>query len=402
MFVLTSVMPNIVQAQYYGCTSNYQERCLGNNLYWYDSCGNQQNIAQYCSNGCYNNSCQNTYNDYGNCAYHAYKLCVGNSIYWYDSCGNQQDLYYNCSNGQTCQYGQCIALQPRSNYVAHYRTSCYGISLYWYDSLGVFSGLYKNCADNNSCTLDACSSNKCSNTIKCDGSTCATNSTDYNSYCATMPAADQNNCGNGLCELSLEETTANCPDDCKINTANGLSISFSFFAKQNSNSDQWQKTTQVDSNSQVYFMISATNSSTTQINNVDVSANIPSEISSLGNLQLNGVPVSGDIVSGINIGSLAPTSTKSITFEGKTQTISSSSTKQATATSNISGDPKGALQSDSVSIILNPIQATAAVSATPTTSGFWEFLKHWYLWILGALVLIFLFFVVFKRISSED
>ena len=46
-----------------GCTTNYQQRCSGNNLYWYDSCGNQQGLIQYCQNGCYNNACQinNTY-----------------------------------------------------------------------------------------------------------------------------------------------------------------------------------------------------------------------------------------------------------------------------------------------------------------------------------------------------
>ncbi len=418
MFVLALTMPGTVHAQY-GCTSNYQERCSGNNLYWYDSCGNQQNLVQYCQNGCYNNSCQNNYNNYnnyGNCTYHAYKLCVGNNIYWYDSCQNQQDLYYNCTNnGQVCQYGQCTAyiqpIQPVNNYpintyTAYYRTSCSGDSIVWYDSLGVRSGLYKNCTDNNSCTLDTCSGNKCLNTIKCDGSTCAVGTADYNIYCGTTPANttaptdSQNHCGNGLCETTLGETSDNCPNDCKLNTnAAASALSISLFAKKDSGSNQWQKTAQVGPNSQVYFMISATNTSTTPIDNVSVSANIPSEISSLGNLQVNGVAVSGDIVSGINIGSVAPASAKLVTFEGKTQTISAAGAKQATATSNVSG---ATTHSDSVSINFNPAQAAAAISNTPAaTTGFWGFLKRWYLWILGGLVLIFLFIVVFKRLSSD-
>lgn len=391
------------------CTSNYQQRCVNNNIYWYDSCGNQQNFIQYCPNGC--NSCgynNNNYNNnYGNCTYHAYKACQGNNIYWYDSCGVQQDFYSGCVNGQTCQYGQCVAyiinpvLPPVQPYVAHYKTACSGNSVSWYDSLGVVSGLYKNCADNNSCTADTCSGDKCLNTIKCDGSTCAVGSADYNNYCLTAQVGNQNHCGNGLCEPNLSETTANCPNDCKINTsASGLSISF--FAKQDSNSVQWQKTTQVGSNGQVYFMISAVNNSTAQIDNAGVSANIPSEISSLGNLQVNGVPVSGDIVSGINIGSIAPSATKSITFEGRTQTISSNATKQATATSNVSG----AVQSDSISIDLAAGQvAGAAVSTAPAGPGgypgFWGFLKRWYVWILAAFVIICLFVVVFRRFSSE-
>lgn len=381
-----------------GCTYHSYQRCSGNNLYWYDSCGNQQDLIQYCQNGCYNGICQGNYNQYGNgnCTYHAYKMCSGNNLYWYDSCENQQDLYYNCANsGQVCQYGQCVAYaQPNNNYSAHSTIACYGSSLYWYDSLGVASGLYKNCSDNNNCTIDSCSAGKCSNIIKCDGSMCAVGSADYNNYCASA----QNHCGNGLCEPNLGETTANCPNDCKINiNTNSSGLSVSFFAKQDPNSSQWQKTTQADSNGQVYFMISAANNSTAQIDNVNISANIPGEISSLGNLKINGVSFSGDIVSGVNIGSIAPSTTKSITFEGKTQAISSASTKQATATANVSGS----MQSDFVSINFSPNQAAAAVSSVATTPGFWGFLKRWYLWILVGLVLIFLFVIIFRRLSSN-
>jgi hypothetical protein len=201
-----------------------------------------------------------------------------------------------------------------------------------------------------------------------------------------------------LCEPNLGETTTNCSNDCKIVAPANLSVSF--FSKQDANSPQWQKTAEAVSESNVYFMISVANNSTAQIDNVNVSANIPAEISSLGNLQISNVPVSGDIVSGINIGSIAPSITKSITFEGKTQTISTASTKQATASANVAGTAQTA-QSDSVSINFNPGQAAAAVSSVSATPGFWEFLKRWYLWIIVGLVIIFLFIIVFKRLSSE-
>lgn len=377
------------------CSYHSYESCIGNNLYWYDSCGTQQDLARYCSNGCYNNACQNynnnyNYNNYSACTYHAYKGCSGSNIYWYDSCGTQQDLYSSCVSGQVCQYGQCVTgaqinVQPaNSSYAAHYTTACYGNSIYWHDSLGTLSGLYKSCADNNSCTLDACSGDKCSNTLKCDGSTCASGSADYNTYCLSAQPGP-------ITPVSTPiPTPASAPA-----APSGLSISF--FAKQDPNSTQWQKTTRVGSNSTVYFMATITNNSAAQIDNVNFSANIPGAISSLGNLQLNGVAVSGDIVSGINIGSIAPSSTKPITFEGKTQTISTASAEQATATSSVSG----AKFSDSVLINLNPGQAAAAVSNSPATSGFSEFLKRWYGWILAGLVLVFLFVVVFKRLSSE-
>ena len=412
MLVLAFVIPSIANAQYYNGACNYHsyQGCSGNNLYWYDSCGNQQDLSQYCANGCYNNLCYNNgynnynYNNYNNCTYHAYKLCVGNNVYWYDSCGTQQDFYTSCVNNQTCQYGQCTSyIAPViNNYTAYSTKACYNNSIYWYDSLGVVSGLYQSCQDSNSCTLDACSANKCSNITKCDGTTCAVGSTDYNAYCTTTPITEQK-CGNGLCEANLGETATNCSNDCK--TANINSLSVSLFTKQDQNSSQWQKTVQTKSDSQVYFMISVVNNSATQIDNVNVSVNIPTEISSLGNLKLDGVQLSGDIVSGINIGSIASAGGKSITFEGKTQTISATETKTAIAKANITGNPSDYAQSDSASIEFSSTNqapdSAAAISSAPSTSGFWPFLKRWSLWIIGALVLIFLFTVVFKRLSSD-
>ena len=307
-------------------------------------------------------------------------------------------LYLNCFNGQVCnnqnQYGQCATyfinpvLPPvQPDYNPYYKKACHGNSVYWYDSLGVISGLYKSCNDENACTTDTCSVGKC---VYTQITNCQTN--------PNPPV--QNNCGNGLCEATLGETNANCPNDCKINIANALSISF--FTKQNSDSTQWQKIAQIGPDSKIYFMISLVNNSTTAVDNVSISANIPGEISSLGNLQLNGVAISGDIVSGINIGSVPPTSTKSITFEGRTQAVALTATKQATTTNNVAGVSGAPSGSDSVSIDFVPGQpATAAISDNPATPGFWGFLKQWYLWILGALVLLFLFVVLFKRFSSD-
>lgn len=322
--------------------------------------------------------------NYNNCTYHAYRLCVGNSIYWFSSCGEQQDIYQSCYGiNQICQYGECtyqyqqpyINPAPAPTYVAHYRTACYGKNVYWYDSLGTATGLYKTCQDANSCTTDSCSSSKCQNTLKCDGSTCAINSSDYAKYCQSSPSNIDNN-----------------------NTVlNGLTVSIS--AKQDASASQWSKSIQVNANSTSYFMISVVNNSSVPANNIIISANIPGQITSIGNIQINGLTSTGDIISGINIGTLAQGATDTITFEGKTQAFSSSSTTQAAATINING----AVKSDSMTLDFNPNQSstTAAVSSTSAATGFWAFLKRWYLWILVALFLIFLFVVVFRRLSSE-
>ncbi len=42
------------------------------------------------------------------CTYHATQKCVNNAVYWYDSCGVQQDLYQVCQSNQTCQNNTCV------------------------------------------------------------------------------------------------------------------------------------------------------------------------------------------------------------------------------------------------------------------------------------------------------
>lgn len=336
----------------------------------------------FASAGCYNNN---------NCTYHAYKLCSGNNVYWFDSCGNQQDLIQTCSGyNMVCQYGNCASSYtpaptpnptPINNYIFHYSKKCYTGNVYWYDSNGQISGLYKNCSTSNSCMQSSCQAGKCNGALKCDGSTCSVGSDDYNKYCNTQ---QQNN-----------------PQQNNNQTQKPGSLSIAFFEKENSNNQQWQKSGQVGANGTVYFMVSVTNNSSVQADNVSVFANIPMEISSLGNVKVDGIQVSGDIISGINIGSISPQSLRTITFEGKTDGIAANSNKQATITIS----SQNTSNSDTVSLNFSPNNSSnksvaSMNNSTQTSSGFWGFIKRWYLWILVGLVLLFLFIVVFRRLSS--
>lgn len=346
---------------------------------------------QYCSNGCSNGYCSNN-NNYQNCTYHAYKDCIGNSVYWFNSCGNQQDIVQTCSGyNQTCRYGQCATNynpvpvpSPTPSYIKYYRTGCYSNNLYWYDSNGSVGALYKNCADTNQCTQDLCSSSKCQNPLKCDGTTCATGSTDY---CTACEHANDNVCNCG-------ETSATAPNDCRTNASN---LMVTFFGRKDITAVSWDKAVQVGTNGNVYFLAIIKNNSASPIENINVFAAIPSEVSFLGNLKIDDSSVAGDIVSGVTIASIPANGTKTLTFEGKTQTFANSRDKQAT----INVTSGGQAQSDSFTITLNPGQV-AGVSTAPATSGFVEFLKRWYLWILVAIVLIFLFIVIFRRLSSNS
>ncbi len=339
----------------------------------------------------YYNYNYNNYNYYGVCNTHAYRLCQGSSIFWFDSCDNRQDMYQTCPPGSSCQYGQCVPfippqppVPPPNPYNPYASKACYGNFVYWYDSLGAVSGLYKSCSDNNSCTKDSCAGAKCENILKCDGSTCAFGSTDYCLSCDHI--------GNGVCDCG--ETSATSPADCKAKEEAALSVSF--LAKQDAQGQQWNKTLQVSPNSTVYFMLTAKNDSAAQSENVAASASLPGEISLIGNIKMDNSSLAGDIISGISIGSLAPYAEKTITFEGKTQAINAESTKQAVATIT-SGSYK---KTDSLTLNFQPSQ-TGAVSGASQASGLVNFLKRWYLWILVGAVLIFLFIVVFRRLSSN-
>jgi len=358
------------------CTSNSYQQCSGNYLYWYDSCGNRGGVSQYCQNGCSNNSCQNVCTGYNcnnnnNCVNFSYKQCVGNNIYWYDSCGVQRDLYQTCYGSNICQSGACITVQPVQpiypTYTAHYRTSCYGNNVYWYSSLGAVNSIYKNCADTNSCTVDACSGVACTNTLKCDGTTCATSSADYNTYCKSGS-----------------------------NTENS-SILFSLFAKKDASAVQWDKSVEVKSNETAYFLMTVENNSQENIQSVKVSADIPLEIASLGNLKVNDVSVSGDIVAGIDVGPLASGVLKRVTFEGKSGVITTAATKQV----NAKVEFNGISQPDILSVNFSTATVAGALTEAKSSSWIVTFLKRWYLWILGLLVLIFLFVVIFRRLSSN-
>jgi len=85
------------------CESHVSQKCVENSVYWFNSCGRQQDLIQNCSGNqtCQSGACVNS------CTPYSSQKCVGNSVYWFDSCGTQQELSQNCSANQTCQSGAC-------------------------------------------------------------------------------------------------------------------------------------------------------------------------------------------------------------------------------------------------------------------------------------------------------
>lgn len=63
--------------------------CLDN-----DNCGSNEDCISYtCESSCISSS---------------EKRCLNGDVYWYDSCGNPQDMYDDCLSNEQCQNAQCI------------------------------------------------------------------------------------------------------------------------------------------------------------------------------------------------------------------------------------------------------------------------------------------------------
>ncbi|MDD2731790.1 MAG: PKD domain-containing protein [Candidatus Pacebacteria bacterium] len=118
-----------------GCVLRSSKQCFGNNVYWYDSCGNRGELYQACSSNqvCQNGQCVNTVcssnSDCGTNGYVGNTFCQSGNVYQdyktytclnpgtsSSSCTSSTEakLKQVCSGGQTCQNGYCVQTQELS------------------------------------------------------------------------------------------------------------------------------------------------------------------------------------------------------------------------------------------------------------------------------------------------
>jgi hypothetical protein len=308
-----------------------------------------------------------------------------------------EDMYQDCANyGMTCQSGQCVynsQTNNNSNYVRQSFLGCYAKSIYWYDSLRQPSDFYSSCADKNSCTVDGCINAKCFSILKCDGSTCKAGSTDYQLHCATKTNTTTT-------EYTDADTQQTNPDN-EEDLAPLENLSISFLAATTGDITQGQKTLEISQNSTAYFMMTISNNSGFPSDSVIVSVNIPSEILYIGNLKVDGVATEGDIVAGIEIGSVPGNGKKNITFEGKTESFEYQGPKNASAFINSLQTPKSDIVTINFKNTEAPVDSSASIISAPSLFGITGFIKKWYMWIVAGGVLILLFAIVFKRLSND-
>lgn len=302
------------------------------------------------------------------CAPFATKKCISNISYWHDSCGALQDIYQNCNiTGQICSNGQCIAKpQPAPTSIKHHSTKCYNNDIYWYSSDGTLQDIYQKCQDDNSCTIDACQENACKNTLSCDGSTCATSSQDYSNYC----------------KVSIQDGS---------NQNQALSITL--LAKKQSDTDQWSKEIQANSNDSIDFLITFKNNSAASLNTVSIKTDLSSNLAFTGNLKIDNTSSGGNIANGIPLGTITPGMTKILSFSAsiQPQNTTENATVMSTAYSGNSSN------SDSLTIAI----ATQETQKDEAGNTFIDFLKKWYIWFFIIIILIVLFIIIFRRLSTD-
>lgn len=317
-----------------------------------------------------------------NCTANYERKCISNIAYWYDSCGAIQSIYQNCNTtGQVCQNGACVnkqPVQPPAPFVSHYRTQCYNNNIYWYSSHGTVQDVYKSCSDNNSCTVDTCTDLACNNALMCDGSTCVAGSPDYVTYCNS----DQTTTG-----------TINNQTGAPLKTVSIIVLG----KKDTEGSAIWQKSVGVINSEKIDFLLVIKNTASASADNVLVTANLTGALTPDSNMQIDGVPSNGSIISGLTLGTLAEGASTIISFTATANSETVPTTFQVVSTVTAAGTS----DADSMSVTVGAAQVKDNFAAQLGASGIMDFVKQWYLWGIVILILIILFIVIFRRLSTS-
>jgi len=194
------------------CQPNAERRCMVNELFWFDSCGVQETLIESCPVACANGACSNGATDTGTgtgnavCTSHASKLCVGNNLFWQNSCGQQQDQAETCQFG--CQNSLCVLIDPscvESNVQA--KKSCVGLSVYWLNNCGQPKALVEACKVE--CKDGACLAPLCTPTNLQAERKCEVDAAYYYDNCGTkkdlIETCAAGTCKNGGCTVGTCE-----------------------------------------------------------------------------------------------------------------------------------------------------------------------------------------------------
>ncbi len=314
------------------CTTHSYQQCSGNSVYWYDSCGNIQDVAVTCgaNQTCSNNSCVVNPN-ISTCTYHAYQQCIGNNVYWFNSCGAQQELYQSCSYNQTCSNNTCITNQNINTCTYHAYQQCIGNNVYWFNSCGAQQDLYQVCSYG-----QTCSNNSCITTYQ---------------QPVYQPVYQPQY------QYPTQQETLTTTEMIRNLSAGNLN---------------WTKSVSANPSDIVQFQVTIQSVVNQTVNNVMVHETFPPNLYYYNNLTVDGASVGGDITAGINIGSVTPGQTRIITYQaqvGPTQNFPYGSTILADPVNVTSTDPNYLQTSTNGATIDVTKNTTPIVQPTSVSTG---------------------------------
>lgn len=304
------------------------------------------------------------------CQSHNYRSCVGSQVYWFDSCQNQQELYQVCSSNQICSNGVCQGYTepaPVQNVcVPNTIKGCVYNSVFWYDSCGTREALYQNCSQSNQMCQDG----------------------------ACVPG-----------EPLYTQGTYSPPQIVRVETRMDT-LAVSIFGKKDSEILEWSKNIRVGDNDKINFLVTIKNVSDKSLENVIVVINLGENIAYGNDLKINDVTSSETTISEIPLGTIEKNISKALSFTGiakageiETEVEVTSKVTSGTLSNEdfftLTIDKKPEIVASATSQE-NQI-STAAVNNNP----FIGFLKKWYIWFLVSVVMIVLFIMIFRKVSSQ-
>lgn len=344
-------------------TCNSDQVCKDN--LWFIGCASPyDNVGGTNNNSNYNN--YNPYNSYnpngGYNPYYNYNTnnsdylrCSGNTVFWFDQYGNKKSIYQECAYNQTCQNNTCVT----NTCTSHATKGCINGSVYWYNSCGTQQEMYQNCTGSG---------------LTCQEGTCVASS----------------------------GTSAPQPQISYIKVKTNENLTISLFGKKDAEAMSLRKELTLATSDVIDFVVVVKNTSDKALDNVMIKIDPTEKIANLSNIKIDATDSKENLINGINLGSLAKGASKVITFNGTvvTQNIQSGV--------KILGTVTAGKITDNDSLVVNVQSSTITANSTESkntasveNSSLMTFIKKWYVWGILIIVLIFLFVIIFRRLSSN-
>jgi len=177
------------------------------------------------------------------------------------------------------------------------------------------------------------------------------------------------------------------------------SVVVSLFAKKESDNGQWSKNIDGQQNDVINFLVVVKNISTTAVQNVSVKTDITNNISYTGNLKINDTVAAGNVILGVSLGTLNPKTSVAVSFTGLVQPQNNQGPVQIVASANSDTTTH---DSDQISLT-TPAQIESEVTPPINTGNpiISNFAKNWFIWLIIVIVLITVFIIIFRKLSTN-